>query len=242
MKKLTLIAPVLLMGAASVMADDCGITPYVGLDAQLRHTGFKSGFGNNVFTTNYPQGNAYIGLKFNDFLGIEAGIFGGPKRTRSATLNAGDIALGIPLVGEAAETTPIVYTSTTRISGSHINLVGFFPINCDLQAYASVGAARLRARFTNTTLSLAGFSTEGTALAEPLKLARSKTVLRLGLGLQQMLTCNSGVRVGLAWENTRKLNNVTALASELITPNSTSIPTARLKNSLIYSLGVFWQF
>ena len=235
-KKLALIAPVLLIGASNVMADDCGLTPYVGLDAQVRHMSYKSGFGGNLFNHNYPQGNVYVGLKFNNCIGIEVGFSGGPKRTRSATLNAGDINLGVPLVGELVFVTPLVYSTTTRVSGVHADLVGFYPVNCDMQVFGSVGANRLKAHFSQSGISSGPESLIGTA---PLRFKKHKTVLRLGLGLQQMLTCNVGLRAGLIWENTSKLNNIRL---SQLTTLSDVMPTIKLRDSLVYSLGIFWQF
>ncbi len=244
-KKLALIVPVLLpvllIGATSVMADDSGLTPYVGLDAQLRHMSYKSGFGGNLFNHNYPQGNVYVGLKFNNCIGIEVGFTGGPKRSRDTVLQFGDVNLGTALNTPLdAIFAPIVYNTSTKVSSLHADIIGFYPLGCDIQLYGSVGASRLRARFTRASVAFSGGSLLGTDSAIPEKFARSKTVLRLGIGLQQMLTCNVGIRGGINWENTSKLNNITAPIS--VIPDGSFQPVIKLKDSFTYNLGVFWQF
>ena len=50
-----------------------GNKPYVGFDAQVRRMSFKGGFGNNLLQHHSPQGNLYAGVKFNEYVGVEAG-------------------------------------------------------------------------------------------------------------------------------------------------------------------------
>ena len=63
---------------------------------------------------------------------------------------------------------------------------------------------------------------------------QKKPVLRLGIGLKQMITKNVGVRAMVHWERLDRFKN--------LAPKQTSILRASLKNSVQCGIGLFWQF
>ena len=232
-KKFTLIAPVLLLGATHAMAEDY-LTPYAGIDAQVRHMNFKKGYGDNLFAHNTPQANLYAGLKFNEFVGIEIGVEGNSKKNKTKIVRAGDTFLGQPILLGISQTT---YHATDKTTSFHANLIGFYPITCDNQVYASVGAARIKSHFTTRAITV--LDDQGQSVFDsPLRtenFKKNKTVLRLGVGMQQMLTSNAGVRAGVTWENTSKLRDIKA--SGRTTPER-----IKLEDNFSYNLGLFWKF
>jgi hypothetical protein len=239
-RKLSLfVAPIILMAAnSSVLASDFSahnLTPYVGIDVQFRQMSFDKNHGNNVFRKNYPQGNVYAGLKFNDYIGVEAGFEGTNKRSRNARLFVGQYSIG----GDPVPTIPGVTTfedsiTTAKIHGPHINVVGTFPIldDSDLALIGSVGISRLK-----VSLKYKATQDEAGPLSIIRTFAKRKSILRLGGGIQHMITDCVGVRGMVTWQNTAKFKHISA--KEVATHPS---GFAKLKNSFSYGLGVFINF
>lgn len=234
-KRLSLIAATALLATSTLIhADDqlC-LTPYVGADAQFRHMNFKTNYGDNLFEHHSPQGNVYAGMRINDYLGIEAGYESSFRTTRTVVLGAGYISAGVPA---SPTTTSAQFTSTLRINGPHLNILGFFPISEEyrLKFVALAGIASLKAnlqRRLNYTTS-AGVTTTSNTVST---FENRKTVLRLGGGLEHMLTKQWGVRAGFVWENTARFQ---------VPSTSPTSPRAlvQTKNTTIYSLGAFFKF
>lgn len=242
-KKLSLLASAFVLFAAS-SASNAGVeclTPYIGVDAQYRHMGFKRNFGHNIFKNHYPQANAYIGLMFSDFVGVEAGFEYAWKRSINKANGAGSIELGdthLLIPGEVNFS-----TNSSRIYGPHVSLVGFSPFCiCDehFEFYGSVGVARLKANlvYQPTAFRFEGqfFELTPAQLAQTkISFSKHKAVLRLGLGFNYMMHECAGVRLGVIWENTKKFNRLRGHTADLAA-------RASMKDSFIYNLGIFWRF
>ncbi len=222
-----LAAPAVLLAASAVMAENhWGVTPYVGADAEWRHMNFQNGFGNNLFNHNYPQGNVYVGVQFNEYLAVEGGYEATERKTRTNTLRTGDLTAGV-LIGPD---TTVQYNSTGQVKGLHANLVGLLPI-CDLyrlKLIGLVGFARLKGNFVRTATSL-----DGDAVDSSVNFKARKSVLRLGAGLQHMINCNWGVRAMVKWEESKKLKMIGI---------ENALTSIKAKNSFIYSVGAFYTF
>ncbi len=219
-KKLALLAvPAILLAASAATADNqWGFTPYVGADAEWRHLNYQTGFGENIFRHDYPQGNIYAGLKFNDYLAIEGGYEATGRKSRVTTLGPGNIFAGNSTAG-----TTLQFSTTSRIKGPHANLVGFLPIwdAYRLQLIGSVGFARLQENAEFTILTANG----NPAIPDPRTFKQRKSILRVGAGLQQMISDSWGVRAMVKWENTNKFKMGSNIGRSEI----------RHKNSFIYS-------
>lgn len=228
--KLALVAtPMFILAASAATADiQWGVTPYVGADAEWRHLDFKSGFGDNTFRHDYPQGNLYAGLKFNCYFGIEAGYEATERKTRTTTFFPGTVVNGVLLSGPSSS---FQFASTGQIKGYHASLLGFYPL-CNvyrLSLLGSVGFARLQARLISSRIALSGVPTNVAS-----DFIQRKDVLRLGAGLQQMISEDWGVRAMLKWENTNKFKN--------IAPQQGGASILKLRDSFIYSFGAFFTF
>ena len=252
-KTLALFVPSLLMLAAAGTATadmDLCLTPYVGVDAQIRHMPFQKDFGGNVLKKNYPQGNFFAGLKFNDYVGIEAGYEVSKKKSRSVKHNNSDIVFGKPLEQNEPPFIPSVENisyGTSKIYGWNANLMGFLPIFCEdnsLQLIGSVGIAQLKIKSKNelksleTTATLDSIteeingSTQNTIIFN-MHYKKRKAVLRLSSGIQNMITDCIGIRALVTWENTAKLR---------VTTGTKVFNTEKPKNSFKYGLGIFTSF
>ncbi len=260
-KKLALFGSPLLMlvtsGAAVANMNfmDCCPSFYAGADAQLRHMPFQKDFGGNILKKNYPQGNFFAGFKLNNCIGIEAGYEVSKKKTGNRVHSPADLIFGTtiepldpPFLVGISETSH----ASTRINGWNLNLVGFMPVWCEeynLNLIGSVGLAQLRLkthnrRTTRETVTLYDPITDAAiGLADEVTVTNAaynkrKVVLRLGAGVQHMLTECFGVRVLVNWENTAKLRAQGRRPDTGLTLSSVS----RLKNSFNYGLGVFTTF
>lgn len=228
-----LAAPAVLLAASAVMAENhWGVTPYVGADAEWRHMNFQKDFGQNLFKHDYPQGNVYVGVQFNEYLAVEGGYEATERKTRTAANVGSTVLTGIRL----AAGNSIQSNSTGQVKGLHANILGFLPI-CEayrLKLIGLVGFARLKGNFARTDVTINGVATlpdEMPAFTNTFK--KRKSVLRLGAGLQHMINCNWGVRAMVKWENSKKLTITSVEDTDFI---------LKAKNSFIYSIGAFYTF
>lgn len=240
--KLSLLsAPIIMLAASTSSADsnffDNSLTPYIGADAQFRQMKFDPNRGANVFKKNFPQGNIFAGLKFSDYVGIEVGFEGTNKRSRNSRILPSQYSVG----GEPVQPNDAAHPSrfqdnisTARIHGPHVNMVGTFALLDDprLALIGSIGVSRLKMSLRYT----AHIDDEG-FLGISRNFVQRKSILRLGAGIQHMITDCIGVRGVLSWENTGKFNH--------ILPRETGVhPSvfAAVKNSFSYGFGVFVNF
>lgn len=246
-KKLALVAaPVVLLAASAAIAENhWGLTPYVGVDAEFRRMDFQKGFGQNVIKRAAPQGNVYVGVRLNDYLGVEVGAEATERKTRTSTLKDGDILGGFTLPNpNAPDRDEYGFNTTSQTKGLHANLVGFFPI-CDLyrlQLIGMVGFARLKTKtiLTFTTLNGGAVGPILGAGNDISTFKAKKSVLRLGAGLQHMINCNWGIRGMVKWEASKKLK--ASYTNPVFDNGNPATFSLKPKNSFIYSVGAFYTF
>lgn len=224
-----LSVPVLMLAASAVAAENhwC-IRPYVGADAELRYINFKKGFGDNLFRHNYPQGNLYVGLRLNDYVGIEAGYEATERKTRAVTLMSGAVVNGQALTGNNDF---FQFFSTGQIKGPHTNLTGYLPI-CEqyqLELVGMIGIAYLKSNFLRIRPTINGLP----VTLAPRTYIQRKNIMRVGIGIQHLMTKNWGIRATIRWENTNKFN---------IKSPENLLGSIALKNSLVYGIGAFYEF
>jgi hypothetical protein len=199
---------------------------YVGADAEVRKMKFDNNYGGNIYKDEYPQGNVYLGIKGNEYIGIEAGWEASRTRRRQVFLPAGSILFGLPQKFEAR------YNVIVRLRGLHTSLIGFFPVwqNPDFKLIMAIGVTNLKIKLENTITEIAN-----TPFAADIKFGSSKNVLRLMTGVQYMFNNCFGIRANVRWENTSKFKNIEPI-------RFLSNETVRTKDSIIYGLGVVFQF
>lgn len=229
----------MLAASSASFSLDCPV-PYIGVDFQYRHMTFKRNFGQNIFKKHSPEANGYIGLKFCDYLGIEAGYEYSWKRNSNRANGPGSIELGDVRPIMAGEINFSV--NSHRIQGPHVSLVAFIPFCiCDenFEIFGSVGAAHLRVRLVNQPtafLTPDGFFAASEAQLNLLRnnFSKNKTVLKAALGVNYMMHEFAGLRIGVGYENTKKFRNIKA--------NQNVLLRASLKDSILASVGIFWRF
>lgn len=207
-------------------ASDVYLKPYLGIDAQFRFMSFREGFGAKNFRNRYPQANIFGGLKFCDYLGIEAGYFSSVDLTRNSTFGPNEVNLGVSEFPASINS-----IGSSRIQGWHINLMGYVPISEEycLTALGYIGASQSKVTLRYIVTEIAGEQEDFTA-----NFSQTKTIMRAGLGLQHMISNCIGVRGIVGWEDTSKFN---AIRSP-VDPNL----LVKLKSSVVLSFGIFAIF
>lgn len=237
MKKLILpiVATMGLLSTTQAFSNDffCNVVPYVGIDAEGRHMGYKKGLGNNLFKKEFAEGNIYTGIKFNDWVGLEIGYRESSRKHTRAANTEGAVELGdAPLPAGAVNYSD----NTVQIKSPYINLVGYVPLCNNFQLFGAVGLtrARIQLRYRITGVELDVFPQDVQDRFQR-DFKRSKTIFQAQAGAQYLITSCLGLRGYVGFQNTAKFKNISSLTA-------TSTSRASLKNSFLYGLGVFWNF
>lgn len=238
MKKTIKSALCLMMLAVSSasfadVASSVYVSPYIGVDMQIRDMEFKKGFGDNLFNKNFAQATPFIGLLICDFLGVEFGYEQAFRKHTTSVQARGMITLGKIISQDETS------VNSVKIYGPHVDLIGHLPLSKDrcTSIFGLVGVASLTAKITYQPIIIRGIPVPPPILPDIKDIfSKRKTILRAGLGIQQMLHACAGVRATLIWENTSKFKNLRSISI----PDSLS--KAYLKDSVILGIGVFLKF
>lgn len=229
MKKIAMLA--LLTGmSTSVQAIEWKLSHYVGFDAQWRHMPFKKNFGDNVFPKDFPQGNAFFGLKFNDYFGVELGYLQSIERRKKVSISGP--LLGVPLALDEVN----VLKNKVQVNGLNAGLVGFYPMDECNQLIVGLGISRLHLRLTFSPIANElGVLDAGAQASARRNFIYNKYIVQAKIGIQRMVTEKIGLRALLSWENTKQFN--------VLAPKQQSARIrVSLKNSINFGLGLSWHF
>ncbi len=206
------------------------LTPYMGFNAQIRHFAFKKNYGEGVFESNIPQGEIIAGLKINPHFGLELGYLRSMERHKKSTIYYPE-----QLFGNTITDGYVRGTSSTRIDGYSVNLLGFFPVRENIQLLGSVGIARLRIKLCYMPLAIQS-ATFGPDLVQEFTkdFLKSKYIPQVKMGVQYMLTQTVGLKALAGWEGTKRFN--------LLRNKQGSPARVSLKDSYTLGLGLAWYF
>lgn len=214
--------------------DPCWLKPYLGFDAGLRQMTWDNDYGNNVFERHPWQANAYGGLRLNRFLGVEIGYESITHKKHNDSV--GSLGTEAKILGAVLDG-PVSIRSTVKLSGWHLNLVGFYPLefwNC-FELMGSVGIASLKT--SQQFFVLADGDAGGRVFNPPLArtFSQSKVVPRATIGFQYKLTDNLGLRVILLGiENTSSF--------KFMKPAEGGNALVKMKHNTYHSAGVIFKF
>lgn len=214
---------------------DICFDPYVGADAGLRLLKYERGFGDNLFKKRLPQGTLFGGFKFHEYFGLEGGYKATTTKSKFATINANDFALGNPITFP-----PNVYLAKSQFKGWYGSLMWYLPIyQYPFDIIGSIGFSKLQS-FNYNTLLLNSFSGP---IANPTNFLinantfrAKRTVPTLGIGAQYLHCGVFGLRVKMDWEDTSKFKHLKPVQN----PNSAL--DLVLRQSLNYNVGIFVPF
>lgn len=213
---------------------DIYLMPYIGVTGQGRYIQFAEDFGNKVFKRDYPEVDIYLGLKFNDYFGIEGGYKISTTETLVSSLPTGDIASGFPVIFG-----PEVHRGTASFKGWHGDLVGFLPIMLPDCVYllGSIGFNRIEVFARDKLVQNQQPPNPPQAFLDGTNVntfSKTQTILTLGTGLQIQLDDKSSIRFKIGYENTSSVKS--------ITDKEEATHSLRLKDSFTYGIGIVINF
>jgi opacity protein-like surface antigen len=190
-KSLVLASTVLVV--SNVQAEMMGdMKPYAG--AEVKYSKVK---GNNdwqnMLPKNQPGMGVFLGSKFHPNFGAELGYDWSWRKSKDYTQATGASLFGVAASGVST-------SSRVSISGPHIDLNGYLPIDQAFEVVGGVGVAYLRTKLQVTTATVGNL---GSALNSVQ--GKSRAALRLNAGVQYKVSDMVGVRLRALWENTKSL-------------------------------------
>jgi opacity protein-like surface antigen len=178
-----------------------------------------------------------LGAKVHQYFAIEGG-YQTTNRQEKQEYYHGDATVVEPILGfidPGADAS--MHISQAELRGWHINLIGKLPLNQTTELYALLGVAWNR--FYVSTAPV--FSNAPANLVSHWQ-SDEKSMLRLGAGLDKMLTSNFGVRASFVWEEAGTLEGTTVGTGITNPPvNSSELYTAKSKDSYVLGLGFYYQ-
>ncbi|MGI9214484.1 MAG: outer membrane beta-barrel protein, partial [Gammaproteobacteria bacterium] len=118
-----LLANLFVTSIAGASVSSLNLTPYGGVDLGIQNIKFQSGYGDNLFKSTLPKGNFYLGLKFNECFGVEAGYESTLEKKKNVTIAENDLYLGTDIMSQyllnSAQT-----VNRIKLSGWHLGITG----------------------------------------------------------------------------------------------------------------------
>ncbi len=214
-----------LVNAADLSEGLGQFTTSVGADLQSRYMKFeKNRAPGTIAKPHMIQGSGHIAFNFPWF-GLELG-YESSRQDVGGLLTPSDHYFGERLGGNA----DLEMAAKTTIRGPYANLTGFLPISEEyrLQGLCFIGMGRLHTKVVSIIPA-----------ADVENIFSKRTwIPRAGVGIQHTLNKNDsfGIRAMVAWEQTSRFR-------EMLPTEETATPIyASLRNSVIPSLGVFYNF
>lgn len=234
------LANIFVTSIAGASVSSLNLTPYGGVDLGVQNIKFKSGYGDNLFKSALPKGNFYLGLKFNEYFGIEGGYETTLARKKDVVLTgphdhdyfgAGLESL-VMIAGDIAK-----LSNKIKISGLHLGITGEYPVyfnkqqKCPLSIIGYVGIKNTKIKLSSNLY----YHSADPTLQDIFYLNKDnkKYLIRLSAGLQYFMNEKVGLRLIGSWEKFSKLSPKNQGNPELL--------QAKLKNSLGYSLGLIFK-
>lgn len=176
--------------ASSVNADIFSdLNPFIGFDYQQTWMKGKESdadakifFNEGASPNSYPGANLYVGTKFMENLGVEAGFDWAISKKKNFSLT--DIGSIVPM------------SAKVRRTGFHFDLIGFLPVADCTELFANVGVGFVKAKIVYTSES---------SVNDHSWSVKTKPVLRVGVGASYMITEIIGIRGKLGYETTSRL-------------------------------------
>lgn len=185
--------------------------PYVGLDYKQTEVKNKNNWYHN-FTKSFPGASVYAGSRFHKHWGVELGYDWARKKSHAGT-----------------HASPEDFRSHLSFRGARLDVNAYWPMKEHVEWIGVLGlvAMKTRVAFDNQALD-----TANARLFSQMS-AGTKTMGRLGLGLQYMGADQMGVRGLLRWENTSRIRlRGKALSEGQQRP---------FKDSISLNLGLFYK-
>lgn len=200
--------------------------PIIGLDYYQAWMHSRNGWS-HIYPKSYAGGTLYVGAMISPCFGFEVGYDSSVNKNRSWGLTNGRNTL--------------YGTTKIRRSGGHLDFLGFLPIDryeC-FNVFGSVGYGYVTPKIAFTPNQFIGPEGRSRAFDLQATSGKSGSVLRLGVGLNYMISSCIGVRAKIGFESTSTLR----LKDNAAVSNAFSGLTQKaFKNSATFAMGSFVQF
>lgn len=230
-KKIVLIGTLLAAGnaAASIVEDVC---PYVGAD--YRQLWIKGrGFWSDRVAKSFPGGTLFIGAKFTENFGMEAGYNWSVHKHSTTNVVFPNPGL-VTRTGRVIPTTGNI-KARTRFTSFYVDLNGYVPLDNCWELIGSIGLGSMKPKLSVTVIN-AGTLLPAQQTALQSINGRARSVWRVGVGAQYLFTESVGVRGLVRYEGTDGLrihnNNI----------NAFGISQKAFKDAVSLALGFFVRF
>jgi hypothetical protein len=233
--KQAIVAMCLLLAVFFSGTSHCALTlePYIGVDQQLNRMKFNKGQGHDLFPKHHMQFNAYTGLKINQAFSAELGYVSTVAREKYCTVYVNEDLFGRPLPEVLS---PVKFVNYVKTRGYHLSLVHTYaPIEWDhVRIRSGMGVSFLKALAQINPICM---GTKPVFTGNVRQFRKQKTVMRVMISPEYKFKNNLGIRSSVCFIQTSKII-ITAQPKQGLAVN----PVIRLKDSLIYSLGMFYEF
>ena len=209
------------------------VVPFVGADFEYSIIKPNDDW-RNLSSREFPGGNGFVGVRLSDYIGFELGYEFTGKKEKTHQFIAGETFFNFTspvLVGTSV-------SSKISFNGWHLDLLGFVPLDHCIDLLLSVGYSA-----TRTKLQF-GVGTVGNPTLIniiPSLHSRGRTFLRLGGGIQWMITDMTGVRALVRWKNTTRITLRNTPAIDFLVA-SYGVSRTMYKDALTAAVGVFFRF
>lgn len=205
------------------------IYPYIGADYQFRETPFHSGQGDNIFDSQFQQGNLYLGVRFLDYFGLEVSYAKSTIKNEFAHLGTNNVALGFLIAPGMSET----HLSQSEYKTYTANVMGFYLVpfdkRCRTELVGSVGISRILPSLKD---ELTHVNTVPLAVPGVFTFDKKRTVLRLMGGVQYKISHSVGIRASLTFEDTSQYSDFQS--------NEASNRFVGMKGTFLWGLGLYF--
>lgn len=208
---------------------------YIGLDFGVADTKYKAGFGDNLFARRQFFVSPFVGMWLDKYYGIEGGFEQTRTKERDTSLHSGDVNLGTVTggIGNYGQ-----YSNKSKYRTIYLSVNGRAPLygnSYSNQAFfltGGIGLALVKVNLKRVMYEYNGGAITPSALF--LNSDNSKIVPRLSAGMEYKLNKSFSVRTNAVFLNTSKVKPTGTVITGVVR-------TAKLKNSMRYSLGVTYS-
>ncbi len=222
-----------LLPGISQAVDFSALKPYGGLEYVHRSLAFQEGYGKGNFSKSIPQGNAFLGIQINEYLGLEAGYLFSQAVTRTSFSTGSSRTLGIVLLPGAY----MISENKINLTGPRLNIVGRLSLGMSgFSAVGSVGVSWLNLKAKTKTLGTDFYPIYGPREIESsiANFSSKKIVHNFMGGMEYKFSNFMRMRILVGYERTSQFKNIAP-----IEPNDKRIS---LKNNTLCSVGLTAHF
>jgi hypothetical protein len=222
--------------------DLSGLKPYGGLEYVHRTLAFQEGYGKGDFKKSLPQGNAFLGIQFNEYLGLEAGYLFSNAVKRTVFSTEGRQIFGEAVLNRVDDKGDEIAgynisRNKINLTGPQISIVGRLPLGMSgFSLIGSIGLSRLTLKAKTKVLG-----TDELPVFLPLHILEwersfcvKKVVPKAMFGLGYQFTNRIGIRILIGYEKTKQFKN--------LVPKEQGPLRMTLKNNTLCSIGLTAQF